>query len=209
MENEKGAVLQSSFFVYERHVAVSCLKQVKSMSEEKEKKSWQDTASDWLFSIIIAVVLALGIRTFLVEPYMVSGPSMRPTLQNEERLIVNKLVYYLREPQRGEIIVFKYPSDTRRDFIKRVIAVGGDTIEIRDGKTFVNGEAIDESYIKEPFHTNYGKVTVPKGFIFVMGDNRNNSEDSRYADVGFVDLSLVKGKASVVFWPFSEFKALP
>ena len=71
------------------------------MSEEKEKKSWQDTASDWLFSIIIAVVLALGIRTFLVEPYMVSGPSMRPTLQNEERLIVNKLVYYLREPQRG------------------------------------------------------------------------------------------------------------
>ena len=115
------------------------------MSEEKEKKSWQDTASDWLFSIIIAVVLALGIRTFLVEPYMVSGPSMRPTLQNEERLIVNKLVYYLREPQRGEIIVFKYPSDTRRDFIKRVIAVGGDTIEIRDGKTFVNGEAIDES----------------------------------------------------------------
>lgn len=179
------------------------------MSEEKEKKSWQDTASDWLFSIIIAVVLALGIRTFLVEPYMVSGPSMRPTLQNEERLIVNKLVYYLREPQRGEIIVFKYPSDTRRDFIKRVIAVGGDTIEIRDGKTFVNGEAIDENYIKEPFHTNYGKVTVPKGFIFVMGDNRNNSEDSRYADVGFVDLSLVKGKASVVFWPFSEFKALP
>ena len=179
------------------------------MSEEKEKKSWQDTASDWLFSIIIAVVLALGIRTFLVEPYMVSGPSMRPTLQNEERLIVNKLVYYLREPQRGEIIVFKYPSDTRRDFIKRVIAVGGDPIEIRDGKTFVNGEAIDESYIKEPFHTNYGKVTVPKGFIFVMGDNRNNSEDSRYADVGFVDLSLVKGKASVVFWPFSEFKALP
>ena len=133
MENEKGAVLQSSFFVYERHVAVSC------------KKSWQDTASDWLFSIIIAVVLALGIRTFLVEPYMVSGPSMRPTLQNEERLIVNKLVYYLREPQRGEIIVFKYPSDTRRDFIKRVIAVGGDTIEIRDGKTFVNGEAISRS----------------------------------------------------------------
>ena len=125
------------------------------------------------------------------------------------RYVQCSIYAFLREPQRGEIIVFKYPSDTRRDFIKRVIAVGGDTIEIRDGKTFVNGEAIDESYIKEPFHTNYGKVTVPKGFIFVMGDNRNNSEDSRYADVGFVDLSLVKGKASVVFWPFSEFKALP
>lgn len=79
------------------------------MSEEKEKKSWQDTASDWLFSIIIAVVLALGIRTFLVEPYMVSGPSMRPTLQNEERLIVNKLVYYLREPQRGKSLSSSTP----------------------------------------------------------------------------------------------------
>ena len=118
---------------------------------KKRKKSWQDTASDWLFSIIIAVVLALGIRTFLVEPYMVSGPSMRPTLQNEERLIVNKLVYYLREPQRGEIIVFKYPSDTRRDFIKRVIAVGGDTIEIRDGKTFVNGKPLMKAISRSPF----------------------------------------------------------
>ena len=179
------------------------------MTEEKKEKSWQDTASDWLISIIVAVVLAFGIRTFLVEPYMVSGPSMRPTLQNEERLIVNKLVYYTRDPKKGEIIVFKYPSDTRRDFIKRVIATGGDSIEIRDGKTFVNGEAIDESYIKEPFHTNYPKVTVPTGFIFVMGDNRNNSEDSRYSDVGFVDLKLVKGKASVVFWPISAFKSLP
>ena len=179
------------------------------MTEEEKEKSWQATASDWLISIIVAVVLAFGIRTFLVEPYMVSGPSMRPTLQNEERLIVNKLVYYTRDPKKGEIIVFKYPSDTRRDFIKRVIATGGDSIEIRDGKTFVNGEAIDESYIKEPFHTNYPKVTVPKGFIFVMGDNRNNSEDSRYSDVGFVDLKLVKGKASVVFWPISAFKSLP
>ncbi|MCH3950346.1 MAG: signal peptidase I [Acidaminococcus sp.] len=179
------------------------------MAEEKKNKTWQDVASDWLISIIVAVVLAFAIRTFLVEPYMVSGPSMRPTLQNAERLIVNKLVYYTRDPKKGEIIVFKYPSDTRRDFIKRVIATGGDTIEIKDGQTYVNGEALNETYIKEPFHTNYPKVTVPKGFIFVMGDNRNNSEDSRYSDVGFVDLKLVKGKASVVFWPLSAFKTLP
>ncbi|MCI2116336.1 MAG: signal peptidase I, partial [Acidaminococcus sp.] len=94
------------------------------MAEEKKNKTWQDVASDWLISIIVAVVLAFAIRTFLVEPYMVSGPSMRPTLQNAERLIVNKLVYYTRDPKKGEIIVFKYPSDTRRDFIKRVIATG-------------------------------------------------------------------------------------
>ena len=95
------------------------------MSEEKKSGSWQDTVSDWLISIIVAVVLAFGIRTFLVEPYMVSGPSMMNTLQDRERLLVNKLVYYTRQPKRGEIIVFKYPSDTRRDFIKRVIAVSG------------------------------------------------------------------------------------
>lgn len=179
------------------------------MSENKKLGSWQDTVSDWLISIIVAVVLAFGIRTFLVEPYMVSGPSMMNTLQDRERLLVNKLVYYTRQPKRGEIIVFKYPSDTRRDFIKRVIAVGGDTIEIRDGKTLVNGEAIDESYIREPFHTNLPKMTVPQGRIFVMGDNRNNSEDSRFQDVGFVDLSLVKGKASVIFWPLGQMRSLP
>lgn len=179
------------------------------MNEEKKSGSWQDTVSDWLISIIVAVVLAFGIRTFLVEPYMVSGPSMMNTLQDRERLLVNKLVYYTRQPKRGEIIVFKYPSDTRRDFIKRVIAVGGDTIEIRDGKTYVNGKALDESYIREPFHTNLPKTTVPSGHIFVMGDNRNNSEDSRFRDVGFVDLSLVKGKASVIFWPLGQVRMLP
>ena len=179
------------------------------MSEEKKSGSWQDTVSDWLISIIVAVVLAFGIRTFLVEPYMVSGPSMMNTLQDQERLLVNKLVYYTRQPKRGEIIVFKYPSDTRRDFIKRVIAVGGDTIEIRDGKTYVNGQALDEIYIREPVHTDRPKTTVPAGHIFVMGDNRNNSEDSRFRDVGFVDLSLVKGKASFIFWPLGQVRALP
>ena len=167
------------------------------MSEEKEICSWQDTVSDWLISS------SWRWRWPSRDPHFPGGtlawfpgPSMMNTLQDQERLLVNKLVYYTRQPKRGEIIVFKYPSDTRRDFIKRVIAVGGDTIEIRDGKTYVNGQALDESYIREPFHTNLPKTTVPAGHIFVMGDNRNNSEDSRFRDVGFVDLSLVKGKAS-------------
>ncbi len=179
------------------------------MSEEKETRTWQDNVSDWMISIIVAVVLAFCIRTFLVEPYLVSGPSMMNTLLDRERLIVNKLVYYTRKPEKGEIIVFKYPSDTRRDFIKRVIATGGDTVEIIDGHTLVNGKEIKEAYIKEPFHTNYRKAVVPQGSIFVMGDNRNNSEDSRFKDVGFVDLSLVKGKASVIFWPLDKARTLP
>ena len=179
------------------------------MSSEKKSASWQDTVSDWAISIIVAVVLAFGIRTFLVEPYLVSGPSMMNTLLDRERLIVNKLVYYLRSPEKGEIIVFKYPSDTRRDFIKRVIATGGDTIEIIDGHIFVNGQEKKEDYIKEPFHSNYRKTVVPQGTIFVMGDNRNNSEDSRFQDVGFVNLNLVKGKASLIFLPVSKARALP
>ena len=179
------------------------------MSEQKEKTSWQDTVSDWLISIIVAVVLAFGIRTFIVEPYLVSGSSMMRMLLDRERLIVNKFVYYTREPKKGEVIVFKYPSDTRRDFIKRVIAVGGDTVEIVDGHTIVNGKEIKEAYIKEPFHTNYRKTVIPADHVFVMGDNRNNSEDSRFKDVGFVNLSLIKGKASVIFWPVSQARSLP
>lgn len=179
------------------------------MTNQKEPSSWQDTVSDWMISIIVAVVLAFCIRTFIVEPYLVSGTSMVPTLQNRERLLVNKFIYFVNEPKKGEIVVFKYPSDTNRDFIKRVIATGGDTIEMVDGKVFVNGKQIKEPYIKEPFHSNYRKVVVPKDHIFVMGDNRNNSEDSRFSDVGFVPDSLIKGKASIIFWPIANWRSLP
>ena len=101
---------------------------------KKSSTSWQDAASDWLISIIVAVALAFCIRTFLVEPYMVEGSSMYPTLKHHERLIVDKLSYFLTDPKKGEIVVFRYPKDESRDFIKRVIAVGGDTIEMRDGR---------------------------------------------------------------------------
>ena len=97
-----------------------------------------EEAKDWIVSIVIAVALALFIRQFIVELYVVDGPSMRPTLLSEERLVVNKFVYRVRNPERGEIIVFKYPRDTSRDFIKRVIAVPGDTIKIEDGRVYVN-----------------------------------------------------------------------
>ncbi|EGO63123.1 signal peptidase I [Acetonema longum] len=164
---------------------------------------------DWLISILIAVVLAFFIRSFIVELYMVEGPSMRPTLVNSERLVVNKFIYRFKEPQRGEVIVFRYPRDPSRDFIKRVIGVAGDKIEIRDGQVFLNGQLQNENYILERTRGSYPLVTIPQGHIFVMGDNRNNSEDSRFRDVGFVPLDLVKGKAMVVFWPLDHMKTLP
>ncbi len=166
-------------------------------------------ARDWTISIIVAVVLAFFIRQFLVELYIVDGPSMRPTLLSEERLVVNKLVYRTRAPEKGEILVFQYPRNPERDFIKRVIATPGDTIEIQNGDVYVNGELLHETYILEKTRGSFPKTTVPEGTIFVMGDNRNNSEDSRFADVGFVPYNLVKGKAMIVFWPFSQIKTLP
>ena len=180
----------------------------------KQKTSWQDTVSDWLVSIIVAVALAFCIRTFIVEPYMVEGSSMYPTLVNHERLLVNKFTYFVSDPQKGEIIVFRYPKDESRDFIKRVIATAGDTVEMRSGKVLVNGTEIDEPYTwnedpKGPNLSDYRKSVVPEGHIFVLGDNRNNSEDSRFADVGFVPLDLVKGNASLAFWPVDRWRMLP
>ena len=168
-----------------------------------------EEAKDWIISIVVAVVLAFLIRQFIVELYIVDGPSMRPTLQSQERLVVNKFIYSLRAPEKGEILVFKYPRDQSRDFIKRVIATPGDTIEIKDGRVYVNDQMQSEDYILEKTRSEYPKATVPDGTVFVMGDNRNNSEDSRFADVGFVPYSLIKGKAMLVFWPFSQFKTLP
>ena len=163
---------------------------------------------DWIVSIVVAVALAMFIRTFIVELYVVDGPSMRPTLESEERLVVNKFIYRFRTPEKGEVLVFQYPRDPSRDFIKRVIATPGDTVEIREGRVLVNDQLLTEDYILEKTRSEYPKSTVPEGRIFVMGDNRNNSEDSRFADVGFVPYDLIKGKAILVFWPISQYKTL-
>ena len=184
------------------------------MSRKDTGRSIQDTISDWTVSIIVAVALAFCIRTFVFEPYMVEGSSMFPTLITKERLVVNKFIYYFSDPKRNEIIVFRYPKDESRDFIKRVIAIGGDTIEMREGKVIVNGRALEEKYTyiddpKGPNRSNYRKSVVPQDHIFVLGDNRNNSEDSRFSDVDFVPLKLVKGKASFSFWPFDYARMMP
>lgn len=183
------------------------------MSKKNESLSWQDQASDWLVSIIVAVALAFCIRTFLFEPYMVEGKSMYPSLEHHERLIVDKLNHFISEPKKGEVVVFRFPKDPSRDFIKRVIATGGDSVEMQNGKVFVNGQQLNETYIwqqdpKGKNISNYRKCIVPKGTIFVLGDNRNNSEDSRFADVGMVPLDLVKGRAVVCFWPLDKMRVL-
>ena len=175
---------------------------------DKKESSLGSEIKDWVISIAIAVVLALFIRHFVVELYLVDGPSMRPTLQNQERLVVNKFIYRFKEPAKGEVLIFQSPADPQKDYIKRVIATPGDTIEIKDGKVFVNNQLQKEEYLSRETRGSYELATVPAGHLFVMGDNRNNSDDSRSKSVGFVPYKLIKGKAMVVFWPFNELKTL-
>lgn len=172
------------------------------------KIDWLAEAKDWIVSIAIAVVIAFCVRQVIIEPYMVEGPSMLPTLESKERLLVNKFVYFFSAPKKGEIVIFKYPKDPSRDFIKRVIATEDDTIEIKDGTVLVNGQVVKEPYIREPFKSNYPKSIVPKGHVFAMGDNRNESMDSRSSNVGFVSTELLKGKGFLIFYPFSKIRLL-
>ncbi|MBV4418063.1 signal peptidase I [Clostridium tyrobutyricum] len=159
-------------------------------------------------SILIAIIAAFLIITFVFETVSVDGHSMDPTLNNKDRLIVEKVSYYFRAPKPGDIVVIKYPANPSEKFIKRVIAVGGDKVRIDNGKLYINDKLQNESYILEPMIGNYNEVTVPENTIFVMGDNRNNSRDSRFTDVGFVSYKLVVGRAVFRLFPFTRIGTL-
>lgn len=168
------------------------------MLESEKKETWE-----WIKSILVAIVLALVIRAFLVEVFLVQGESMLPTLEDRQRLIVSKVQYYYREPVLGEVVVFEATDE--RDFIKRVIGVAGDEVWIdHDGNVYINDEMIPEPYVLENARNPFGPVVVPEETIFVLGDNRNNSMDSRHHSVEFVSLEKLKGKAMLVFWPLNE-----
>ncbi|MCI1943892.1 signal peptidase I [Clostridium luticellarii] len=155
-------------------------------------------------SILIAIIAAFLIITFVFETVNVDGHSMDPTLNNGDRLIVEKVSYYFRAPRAGDIVVIKYPANPKEKFIKRVIGVGGDRIKIEDGKLYVNGAVKKEPYILETMTGDFDEVTVPQNTVFVMGDNRNNSRDSRFPDVGFVSYKMVVGRAAFRIYPFSR-----
>lgn len=161
---------------------------------------------EWIKSILIAVILAVVIRFFILEVFLVDGSSMLPTLNDRERLIVNKFQYHFQDPQAGDVLIFSFSND--RDFIKRVIGVPGDEILVEEGQIVVNGVPFIEDYISDTTQGQYGPVTVPEGYYFVMGDNRNNSMDSRDPAVGFISSERIKGKAFLVFWPFQNIRLI-
>jgi signal peptidase I len=176
---------------------------------KKKNELWE-----WIKALLIAVILAAVIRYFLFAPIVVDGLSMMPTLHDQDRMIVNKLSYEIGTPHRFDIIVFHAPEG--KDYIKRVIGLPGDRIEYKNDTLYVNGKAYKEPYLDEykkqlvdgpltdPFtlKEKIGRDTVPKGELFVMGDNRRFSKDSRH--IGTVPLSKVVGKTSIVYWPLKD-----
>jgi len=155
---------------------------------------------DLIESVIIAVVLAFGIiRPFIIQPFAIPSGSMEPTLLVGDKLFVNKFIYRFKPIQRFDVIVFKYPQNPKVDYIKRVIALEGETVQLIDGKVYINGQPIEENHKMYPSYDNFGPVKVPQGHLFVLGDNRGNSEDSRY--FGFVPVQNVLGKAFLIYWP--------
>lgn len=169
------------------------------------KKPAKSSAREWAETLVVALLVALVIRTFVVQVYLVEGPSMEPTLHTNERVFVNKLVYRFRQPKPGEIIVLQDPNRPQRELIKRVIAVGGETIEIKKGIVFVNGQALKEPFINTAIKntTDMPPVTVNENQVFVMGDNRGMSFDSRA--LGAVAVNKIDGKAFFMFWPIDKF----
>lgn len=175
-----------------------------------------DKWENWIKPLLIAAVLALGIRTFLLGPYKIPTGSMRPVLMEGDRIFVDKISYRYREPQRGDIVVFKYPLDKKKDFVKRLIALGGEILEIREGQVYVNERRLESPpSIAQRFYYNredwdFGrrgqKIEVPEGQLFVLGDNSAQSSDSR--NWGFVPRKDVVGRAVLIWWPPNRFRVL-
>jgi len=203
----------------------------------------KSTVREYAEALAIAILLALFIRTFVIQAFKIPSGSMKPTLIIGDHLLVNKFSYGIRiplidrfliqfnKPKRGDILVFKWPKDESKDFIKRVIGIEGDVIEIKNDILYINGEKVVTEYIAkyndndiseadryEEFlvgtkhyildqyvkYEDFGPVTVPENTVFVMGDNRDNSQDSRYW--GFVSLNKIKGKALIIYWSWPSWE---
>jgi signal peptidase I len=193
---------------------------VKDEARTKKKSGLRENIE----AILLAIVLALFIRTFVIQAFKIPSGSMKQTLLIGDHILVNKFLYGIKipfsqttiipikNPKRGDIIVFKFPEDPSKDFIKRVIGVAGDVIEVRDKRVYVNHTLLNHDYgiytdphiipgVIQP-RDNFGQVVVPEHSLFVMGDNRDQSYDSRFW--GFVDLEAVKGKALIIYWSWDK-----
>lgn len=175
-----------------------------------------DESSDWLKIFIIALILALIIRKFFFSPIIVDGPSMQPTLYDRDQMIVNKFIYYVKDPDRFDIVIFH--ASEEKDFIKRVIGLPGEHVMVKDNNLYINGEKVDQPFLHHNENTPivYPIITndftlemlpghhnvIPEGYVLVLGDNRSNSTDSR--SIGLISIDQIVGKTNLVYWPFER-----
>ncbi|KKE79005.1 signal peptidase I [Bacilli bacterium] len=168
---------------------------------KKQKNEW----IEWLKAIVIAIIIAFFLRTFIFATSIVEGESMDPTLEDGERVIFNKLIYLIDEPSRGDIVIIQRPT---KNYVKRVIGLPGETIEINEGELYINGERYNQTFLSEEARlqtNNFGPETIPEDSYFVMGDNRAISKDSRNG-LGLIQESEIIGKSEIIIYPFSEWK---
>ena len=163
-------------------------------------------AWEFLKTLIIAFVLAQLIMVSVAQAFQVEQYSMEPTLLPHDRVLVDKFSYRLRQPHRGDVIVLRYPLNTQRNYIKRIVALPNDTLEVKSGALYVNGQRVSEPYLNGTPQGTYGPFTVPTDAVFVMGDNRNNSEDSRA--FGALKKEFIVGQALLVYWPIPRLRLL-
>jgi signal peptidase I len=157
--------------------------------------------------LVAALVIALLVQAFIIKPFTIHQVSMRATLEEGDRVLINRLTYHFRDPARGDVIVFRSPIDPSEDLVKRIVAIPGDRIAVGEGKFWLNGVAQTEPYLLEQYiNDGVREMEIPAGCVFVMGDNRNNSTDSRM--FGVISREVIIGSALVVYWPLGHWKTL-
>jgi signal peptidase I len=163
---------------------------------------------NWTRDLAVALGLAIVVMIFLYQPVKVEGNSMNPLLSDQERIFINKFVYHFEPIDRGDVIVFWYPLDRSKSFIKRVVGLPGETIQIRAGDVYIDGKKLPDQYVPPNYldGSNYGPLKIPRGDYFVMGDHRDSSNDSRV--FGPVPRSLIYGKAVFAYWPVDHIGSL-
>ena len=170
---------------------------------EQPKKSMKQEIFEWIMVFVVAAAMAFVVRTFIFEPVRVDGASMMNTLVNNDFMIATKFDYLTGDPERFDIVICNYPdTDDGKYRVKRVIGLPGETVQLSGGNLLVNGEPVEQPFDMTPNETNYGPITVPDGHYFVLGDNRNNSKDSRSAMVGCLPRNMIKGHVRAVVFPF-------
>ena len=181
----------------------------KKTNEEQPKKSMKREIFEWIMVFVVAAVLAFTVRTLIFEPVRVDGSSMLNTLTDGEFMIATKYDYLLGDPERFDIVICDYPNtDDGMYRVKRVIGMPGETIELRAGELYIDGVHMEQNFEMTPNQTYFGPYTVPEGHYFVLGDNRNNSKDSRSTMVGPLKRKEIKGHVRAVVFPFTKFRMM-